>query len=95
MKTDVLEKSQQISQIIVSWIIPIFGSLFVLHILVSTDTECLESKWLIWPFRSIVFGKKIRTSTTSEDDYWAIENGGNHRGKREIESNHSESADSD
>lgn len=58
LKTDVLEKPQRIAQIIISWVIPIFGSLFVLHILVSTDTECLKPKWLIWPFRSIIFGKK-------------------------------------
>ncbi len=43
-----------------------------------------------FPFRSIVFGKEIRSRNTPEDDCWAIERGG--RGR---ESNDGESGGSD
>ena len=90
LKTDVLETPQRIAQIIISWLIPLFGSLFVLYILVDSDSECLYSKWLPWPFRSIVLGKNIHSSNTPEEDYWAIERGGNHHGGRESEINFNE-----
>ena len=53
-----LDSFQKKAQIIIVWLVPLFGSLLVLYFVRQHEPEAIPRKLIPWPFRGIVFGKR-------------------------------------
>ena len=63
-----LNPTQRIAQLFVSLLIPIFGSVLVLHLIAQHSPEVIPDKFLPWPLRSFVFGNHQRRNRNRNEN---------------------------
>ena len=63
-----LDSFQKNSQFILVWLIPIFGSSIVLHLIFNHSPEAVPHSWIPWPLRTLIFGRTIKNNKDREED---------------------------
>jgi len=66
---------QKNAQTVFLWLIPIFGSSFVLHLVWEHYPDAIPDSWIPWPFKKIIFGKEPPNNKNRDDDDSAAING--------------------
>ncbi len=59
-------------QLITAWTIPILGSVLVLHFIYEHAPGSIQLRFIPWPFKSMVAGKKVKANANrdeNESDY--------------------------
>ena len=67
-----LDSFQRKAQIIIVWLVPLFGSLLILYLVSQHEPEAIPQKLVPWPFRGIVFGKRRKPHKHRDDN---VDNG--------------------
>lgn len=63
-----LEKVQKIGQMVFVWLIPFLGASFVLHLVFDHSPEAIPKSWIPWPFKSLIYGKSIKSNRNRDDN---------------------------
>ena len=56
---DSLQLIQKICQLVICWLIPIIGAIFVLKMIVEYRPDTKLKKLIPWPFRGIIFNSDV------------------------------------
>lgn len=46
IRTDCLERNQKIFQLLIIWLLPVIGALFVIHLITGSDPEAFPAKFV-------------------------------------------------
>lgn len=67
---------QRYAQWFVVWIVPLLGASFVLHLVYDHSPEAIPESWIPWPFKNLIYGKKIKRRSYEFENENAIGGGG-------------------
>ncbi len=63
-----LEPFQKNVQLLLVWLIPIFGASIVLRLVFDHSPEAIPKAWIPWPLKNLIFGKQIKSNKNRDDN---------------------------